>query len=135
MVVLDQRDSQTVVGFVGKRHLPGSGRTRLATELFSGRFRPSQSVQLREIAAEFELDDESVLKTFAEFQALGMVKLSENSSAIVRSANPEETQEAYEIRAATEEIAGRTAATVLKGYSRTAGGISSYAYSGGSWRP
>jgi DNA-binding GntR family transcriptional regulator/AraC-like DNA-binding protein len=88
----------------------------LATELFNGRFQPSQSVQLREIAAEFELDDEAVLKTFAEFQALGMVRLSENSSAIVRSANPEETQEAYEIRAATEEIAGRTAATVLKGY-------------------
>jgi DNA-binding GntR family transcriptional regulator/AraC-like DNA-binding protein len=116
MVVLNHRDSHTVAGLAGKRHLPGSGRTRLATELFNGRFQPSQSVQLREIAAEFELDDESVWKTFAEFQALGMVRLLENSSAIVRSANPEETQEAYEIRAAAEEIAGRTAATVLKGY-------------------
>src|SRR5580700_7796053 len=116
MVVLNHRGSQTVVGLAAKRHLPGSGRTRLATELFNGRFQPSQSVQLREIAAEFELDDESVLQTFAEFQALGMVRLSENSSAIVRSPNPEETQEAYEIRAATEELAGRTAATVLKGY-------------------
>jgi hypothetical protein len=45
-----------------------------------------------------------------------MVTLSENSSAIVRSPNPEETQEAGEIRAATEELAGRAAATVLKGY-------------------
>jgi DNA-binding GntR family transcriptional regulator len=73
-------------------------------------------VQLHEIAVEIELDHESVLRAFAEFQALGMVTLSENSSAIVRSPNPEETQEAYEIRAATEELAGRTAATVLKGY-------------------
>jgi DNA-binding GntR family transcriptional regulator/AraC-like DNA-binding protein len=73
-------------------------------------------VRLREIAVEYELDNESVLKAFAEFQALGMVTLSGNSSAIVRSPIPKETQEAYEIRAATEEIAGRTAATVLKGY-------------------
>jgi len=45
-----------------------------------------------------------------------MVTLSGNCSAIVRSPIPKETQEAYEIRAATEEIAGRTAAPVLKGY-------------------
>jgi len=45
-----------------------------------------------------------------------MVTLLGKSSAIVQSAYPEETQEAYEIRAAIEEIAGRTAAAVLKGY-------------------
>ena len=115
MVALNNGGRQAVVGVAGKGYLPGSGRTRLATELFNGRFRPRQSVQLHEIAVEFELDDESVLRAFAEFQALGMVALSENSCVIVRSPNPEETQEAYEIRAATEEIAGRTAATVLKG--------------------
>jgi DNA-binding GntR family transcriptional regulator/AraC-like DNA-binding protein len=113
---LNDGGRQAAVGVAGKGYLPGSGRTRLATELFNGRFRPRQSVQLHEIAVEFQLDDESVLRAFAEFQALGMVTLSENSSAIVRSANPEETQEAYEIRAATEELAGRTAASVLKGY-------------------
>jgi len=116
MVSLNNGDRQAVGGVAGKGHLPGSARTRLATELFNGCFRPRQSVQLREIAVEYEMDTESVLKAFAEFQALGMVTLSGNSSAIVRSPNPEETQEAYEIRAATEEIAGRTAATVLKGY-------------------
>jgi DNA-binding GntR family transcriptional regulator/AraC-like DNA-binding protein len=100
----------------GRLQLPSPGRARLTTELFNGRFRPSQSVQLHEIAVEYELDDDSVLSAFAEFQALGMVKLAGNSSAIVRSRSPEETQEAYEIRAATEEIAGRTAASVLKGY-------------------
>jgi DNA-binding GntR family transcriptional regulator/AraC-like DNA-binding protein len=116
MVSLNGGGRQAVVGVAGKGYLPGSGRTRLATELFNGRFRPRQSMQLHEIAVEFELDDESVLRAFAEFQALGIVTLLENSSAFVRSPNPEETQEAYEIRAATEELAGRTAATVLKGY-------------------
>ncbi len=114
MVLLNKGDVKPVVA--GRRYQPGLGRTRLARELFSGRFGPRQSVKLREIAVEYELDDESVLKALAEFQALGMVKLSENSSAIVRSPHPEETQEAYEIWAAIEEIAGRIAATVLKGY-------------------
>jgi len=116
MVLLEQVDGRAVVGVAGKAHLSGLGRTRLARELFSGRFQPKQSVQLREIAVEYELDNESLLKTFAEFQALGMVTLLGESSAIVQSANPAETQEAYEIRAAIEEIAGRTAAAVLKGY-------------------
>jgi AraC-like DNA-binding protein/DNA-binding GntR family transcriptional regulator len=71
---------------------------------------------LREIAVEYQLDDDAVLKAFEEFQALGMVTLSGNLFAIVRSREPAETHEAYQIRAAIEEIAGRTAATVLKGY-------------------
>ncbi len=116
MVSLNNGDRHEVLSVAGDSHLSRSARTRLATELFNGRFQPRQSVQLHEIAVEYELDTESVLKAFAEFQALGMVTLTGNSSAVVRSQNPEETQEAYEIRAATEEIAGRTAATVLKGY-------------------
>jgi sigma-B regulation protein RsbU (phosphoserine phosphatase) len=72
-------------------------------------------VHLREVAAEYEMDNESVLKAFAEFQTLGMVTLSGNFSAIVHSPNPKEMQEAYEIRAALEEIGGRAAARALKG--------------------
>jgi len=114
--VLNQGHTKTVVGVADAAYMPELGRTRLARELFRGRFRPRQSVQLREVAAEYQLDHESVLKTFAEFQALGMVTLSGNLSAIVRSQDPQETQEAYQIRAAIEEIAGRTAASVLRGY-------------------
>jgi hypothetical protein len=55
-------------------------------------FSARQSVQLREIAVAYELDNESVVKAFAEFQALGMITLSGNSSAIVRSPNPDEIQ-------------------------------------------
>jgi len=109
-------DGKAVVGVPGRGHLPGSGEARLARELFSGRFRPTQTLQLREIAAEYELDEETVWKALAEFQTLGMVTLSEDLSVIVRPPNLEETEEAYQIRAKIEEIAGRTAATVLKGY-------------------
>ncbi|HET8922002.1 MAG TPA: helix-turn-helix domain-containing protein [Candidatus Acidoferrum sp.] len=116
MVLLNDGDRNAVAGMAGKLDPSGLGRTRLARELFGGRFRPRQSVQLREIAVEYNLDNESVLRAFAEFQALGMVTLSGDFSAIVRSPDPKETQEAYEMRAAMEEIAGRTAAAVLKGY-------------------
>jgi DNA-binding GntR family transcriptional regulator/AraC-like DNA-binding protein len=109
-------DRKAAVGVPGRGRLPGLGEARLARELFSGRFRPSQTLQLREIAAEYELDEETVWKAFAEFQTLGMVTVSEDLSVIVRSPNLAEMQEAYQIRAEIEEIAGRTAATVLKGY-------------------
>jgi len=45
------------------------------------------------------------------------VTLSGSFSAIIHSPNPKEMQEAYELRAAVEEIAGRTAAAALKGNS------------------
>ena len=94
-----------------------SWRMQLARELFEGRYKPGQRVQLREIGAKYKVDDEALLKAFAEFQALGMVKLSGNFSATIHSPNPKEMQEAYELRAAVEEIAGRTAAVALKGNS------------------
>jgi DNA-binding GntR family transcriptional regulator len=115
-MLIKDGDRKAVVRVDARGHLPGLGQARLSRELFSGRFRPTQTVQLREIALEYELDDETVLKAFAEFESLGMVTLSEGLSAIVRSPNLKEMEEAYQIRAAIEEIAGRTAATVLKGY-------------------
>ena len=94
-----------------------SWRMQLARELFEGRYKRGQRVQLREIGAKYKVDDEALLKAFAEFQALGMVTLSGSFSAIIHSPNPKEMQEAYELRAAVEEIAGRTAAAALKGNS------------------
>jgi DNA-binding GntR family transcriptional regulator len=108
-----QRKSFMEVGRSGQ--LIASGRARLAREIVTGRYQPGQSVQLREIAEHYELDDESVLETFAELQALGMVNVIGDSSAIIHSPNPKEMQEAYQVRAALEEIAGRTAAPALKG--------------------
>src|SRR5215469_13578413 len=96
---------------------PQSWRIQLASELFEGRYKPGQRVELREIGTKYKVDDEALLKAFAEFQALGMVTLSGNFSAIIHSPNPKEMQEAYELRAAVEEIAGRTAALALKGNS------------------
>jgi serine phosphatase RsbU (regulator of sigma subunit) len=114
MVLPDGGERKRVVGAALGGQVLGLGRTRLARELFSGRFQPGQVLDLEKIAAEHGMDIQSVLKTFAEFQALGMVTLVSNFSAIVNSPNLKEMQEVYEIRAALEEIAARTAATTLK---------------------
>jgi serine phosphatase RsbU (regulator of sigma subunit) len=114
MVLLNGREKKAAAGASRAGAQTGLGRTRLARELFSGRYRPGQSLQLDKIAAEHRMDNESVLKAFAEFQTLGLVTLAGNFSAIVHSPNPKEMQEAYEIRAVLEEIAGRTAAPFLK---------------------
>ena len=92
-----------------------STRLRLAGQLLNGRGRSGESVKVSEIAAKYQLDEQSVLQILREFQTLGMVTLSGNVSAVFHSPSPKETQDAYEIRAALEEIGGRAAAPTLKG--------------------
>ena len=86
------------------------GRVRLARELFNGRFQPGETLKPSRVAAEYGLDTEALFRLFVEFQALGMLTLSASNTAVVRSPDPKEMYEAYEIRAALEEIGGRDAA-------------------------
>jgi DNA-binding GntR family transcriptional regulator len=115
MVLSNDGERKLIAGGARTAPTTGLGLTRLARELFDGHYRPGQRLQLDIIAAEHEMDFDSVLKAFAEFQALGMLTLGGNFSATVHSPNPIEMKEAYEVRAAIEEISGRTAATSLKG--------------------
>jgi len=114
MAFLNERDGKTIV-----RSRRNDTATRpdgmcVAQAIFKGRYRPGQRVQLREIAASYGLDEEVVLKLFAQFQELGMATLSGDFSATIQSSIPTEMQEAYELRAVLEEIAGRAAASALK---------------------
>jgi serine phosphatase RsbU (regulator of sigma subunit) len=114
--MLLNRETRNSVSMVGaKGDLNEVGRVRLTRELFCEQYRPGQRVRLKEIAAKYGLDNDAVLKLFREFQSLGLITLSGNFSAVVLSPNAKEMHEAYEIRAALEEIAGRTAAEALKG--------------------
>jgi serine phosphatase RsbU (regulator of sigma subunit) len=115
MVLLNHGENEADAGAARTDPAGKLARVRLAGELSKDHCRTGESVKLSEIAAKFQLDQDSVLKIFAEFQTLGMVTLSGDLSAVVRSPNPKEMQEAYEIRAALEEIGGRTAARALKG--------------------
>jgi serine phosphatase RsbU (regulator of sigma subunit) len=114
MISLKRETPKSVSMVATNGDLNEVGRVRLTRELFCGRYRPGHRVRLREIAAKYGLDNDAVLKLFAEFQSLGLVTLTGKFSAVVHSPNAKEMHEAYEIRAGLEEIAGRTAAEVLK---------------------
>jgi serine phosphatase RsbU (regulator of sigma subunit)/DNA-binding GntR family transcriptional regulator len=101
-----------IAGVIGQPK--GRGRARLAGELFRGVYRPGQVLKLREIGERYELGEDTLRNAFADFESLGVVKLSENYSATVLSPSLKEMMEAYEIRAGLEEIAGRTAAAFLE---------------------
>jgi serine phosphatase RsbU (regulator of sigma subunit) len=113
---LGNRSAKEGAGTASRNDQGGKlARVRLAGEISNGRYRSGESLRLSEIAARYHLDSDTVSNMFAEFQTLGMVTLSGATSAIVQSTSPKEMQEAYEIRAALEEIAGRAAAPALKG--------------------
>jgi serine phosphatase RsbU (regulator of sigma subunit) len=100
-----------------ERKNPGLGpaRTRFIRELFNGRYRAGQSVQLSELETNYKLDRNSVLKVLSDFETLGMVTRSGRFRAVFHSPKPKEMLEAFEIRAALEEVGGRGAAQALKG--------------------
>jgi serine phosphatase RsbU (regulator of sigma subunit) len=89
-------------------------RVRLTGALSDGEIQ-TKSLRACEIATKYNTDLGSVLRLFSDLQALGMVTLQGHGSAVIRSRVPKEMQEAYEIRAALEEIGGRSAAKALAG--------------------
>ena len=92
-------------------------RIRLAGALSDGQI-PTELLRACEIANRYNTDVGTVRRLFSDLQALGMLTLKADGSAMIRSRTPKEMQEAYEIRAALEEIGGRAAAKVLKGETR-----------------
>lgn len=90
-------------------------RIRLSTDLLNGRYSQGERLQLHQIAQEYDVELSSALSIVTDLHSLGMVTLAEPDTAIVRSTDPKEMYEAYEIRAALEEIGGRAAAHRLKG--------------------
>ena len=92
-----------------------AARIRLSSDLLNRRYSLGESLRLSTIAEDYGLDSSSALSVLADLDALGMVTVSGIDSVIVRSADPKEMHEAYEIRAALEEIGGRAAAGRLKG--------------------
>jgi len=90
-------------------------RIRLVRDFVDGRYRKGDQLQVAKIAKEYDFDCSSALSVLADLHALGMVTLAGPTSAFVRSVHPKEMYEAYTIRAALEEIGGRSAEASLKG--------------------
>src|SRR5215469_4617785 len=98
----------------------GDGSSRLARirfvrDLVDGRYQQGERLLVAMIAKEYAFDCSSAVAVLADLHTLGMVTLSGPTSAFVRSSRPKEMYEAYAIRAAVEEIGGRSAVASLKG--------------------
>jgi DNA-binding GntR family transcriptional regulator len=90
-------------------------KTRLVEAVFGGRYSNEEQMKLSEIAEQFRLDESATLRVLQDFQTLGMASLTGSKSVAFHASKPKEMQEAYEIRAALEEVGARAAARVLKG--------------------
>ena len=110
MAVMGQRLQKTFVSPVRINRGSKGGRVRLARELYNGRFQPGETLKLGKLAREYGLDVETIFRLFVEFQTMGLAMLTANSRAVLRKPDPKDMYEAYEIRAALEEIGGRDAA-------------------------
>lgn len=115
MAVRNAEQREVPIGALRTKNAGKCGFGSLAGQLLNGRYQPGESIELSGIAKGCGVDTDVLLRIFEKFQALGLVTLSGKSTAVVRSTNPKETQEAYEIRAALEEIGGRAAASGFKG--------------------
>jgi serine phosphatase RsbU (regulator of sigma subunit) len=107
--------SETYPAIVERSPDQALARARFIRELFNGRYRAGQSVQLSELESNYKLDRDTVLQVLADFETVGMVTLAGRFRAVFHSPKPKEMLEAYEIRAALEEVGGRAAAKMLKG--------------------
>lgn len=105
----------TTISGSHERRTGRGARVRLSTDLLNGRYPQGERLQLHKIAKDYDVDLSSVSGIVADLHALGMVTIAEPDTAIVRSPDPKEMYEAYEIRAALEEIGGRATAHRLKG--------------------
>ena len=95
MSLVDDEENRNIVGNYRDGQTIGVGGTRLARELFGGRYPPGGFLRLHEIAREYGLSEDSASRVLAELQAFGLVTLNGNSLAIVNSPNPKAMQEAY----------------------------------------
>ena len=98
-----------------------AARIRASADLSEGRYARGYLLDVNDLAATYNIGVGEALRLLADLQTLGMVAAGKKNSAVFRSGTPKEMQEAYEIRAALEEIGGRAAAMALKGATRGLG--------------
>jgi DNA-binding GntR family transcriptional regulator len=115
MTWLDREDFQPMTTNADGEGSSRLARIRLVRDLVDGRYQKGERLLVARIANEYAFDYSSAVGVLADLHMLGMVTPSGPASAFVRSARPKEMYEAYALRAALEEIGGRSAVASLKG--------------------
>jgi serine phosphatase RsbU (regulator of sigma subunit) len=92
-----------------------AARIRLSGDLSAARYALGERLHVNDLATTYNVDLSDMLRLLSDLETLGMVVSGPKNSVMFQSNTPKEMQEAYEIRAALEEIGGRAAAKSLKG--------------------
>lgn len=87
----------------------------LLDRIMDGSLKPGERLVELQLAKEMAVSQGPVREALCELEALGLVVTQPYRGSHVREVSQEETNEAYMVRAALEELAGQLAAPKLKG--------------------
>lgn len=90
-------------------------RAALEEELFDGRLVPGQRLNEREIAARFGVSRTPVREAILQLAAMGLVETPPRQEAVVKTVDPAQLSQMFEVLAGLEALASRLAARRLIG--------------------
>jgi DNA-binding GntR family transcriptional regulator len=90
-------------------------RRTLTARILDGTLQPGQRLTELAIAREFDTSQTPVREAFRELESMRLVECAPYRGTRVRAVSDRETAEAYAIRAVLEQLAGESAAPLLKG--------------------
>ena len=83
---------------------------QLEEMILSGRIKPGERINESQLAAALQVSRAPIREACRQLEKHGMVEVHANRGTFVRSIQPEEVEELYDIRAALEALAGERAA-------------------------
>lgn len=100
---------------ISRESTAGQVRRILMDRILNGELAPGTRLREMHVAAEFTVSQGPVREALRELEALGLVHTEPYRGTSVREFSKTDLREAYMVRAALEELAGRLAAPALKG--------------------
>jgi DNA-binding GntR family transcriptional regulator len=89
-------------------------RDLVVSRIQDGTYAPGDRLKELELASEFNVSQAPVREALRELESLGLVQSERYRGTYVRAITPEETREAYQLRACMEETAAQLAVPVSK---------------------
>lgn len=95
---------------IRSRSLSSAIYRQLEEMILSGKIQPGERINESQLAAALEVSRAPIREACRQLEKHGMVEVHANRGTFVRSIQPEEVEELYDIRAALEALAGERAA-------------------------
>lgn len=105
-----------MTGAISRESTAAQVRRILTDRILNGELAPGTRLREMHIASEFKISQGPVREALRELEAAGLVRTEPYKGTSVREVSKTDLREAYTVRAALEELAGRLAAPVLNGH-------------------